>query len=111
MQPLSLYPHLLREPGNFNPYAHNRAGLQISRRSSIAPKTIQPPKEVTLQGSRQYEDWINNHSQFYGKPPGIIETEKKFRDLDIPYVVSHPAQPGPEFDKYFDPRCKGDEAT
>ena len=100
IQPLSLYPDLLQEPGKLKCGAHKSAGSLAGRRSSSSPKRIKPPIKVTLLESRQLEDWINNHSQFYRKPPGIIQIESIFIALQIPYRVSYPTEPGPDFDRY-----------
>ena len=60
-----------------------------------------PTKPVTREQGERFISWINDYSFQYGKTPGILEIEEKFKMLEIPYTTSYPATPQPGFEEFW----------
>jgi hypothetical protein len=66
-----------------------------------------PTKPVNKETGERFINWIREYSDQYGKTPGILEIEEKFKMLEIPYTTSYPATPGPGFEEFWPPGWEG----
>jgi hypothetical protein len=69
-----------------------------------------PTRPVTREEGERFISWINDYSFQYGKTPGILEIEEKFKMLDIPYTTSYPATPQPGFEEFWPEGWTGEDS-
>ena len=58
----------------------------------------------------KFMSWANDFTDLYGKEPGIMEIEEKFKLIGIPYTLSSPTEPQPGFEEFWPEGWTGDEA-
>lgn len=69
-----------------------------------------PTKPVAREPGERFMSWINDYSFQYGKTPGILEIEEKFKMLGIPYTLSYPATPQPGFEEFWPEGWTGEDS-
>jgi hypothetical protein len=69
-----------------------------------------PSKPVTKEQGERFMSWVNDYCFQYGKTPGILEIEEKFKMLGIEYKTSYPSTPDPDFLEFWPEGWTGDES-
>lgn len=74
-------------------------------KAPLLPTGTPDPEKYT-----KFLAWVNDFTDLYGKEPGIMEIEEKFKLLGIPYTRSSTTEPQPGFEDFWPKGWTGDEA-
>ena len=72
---------------------------------------ILPTGPYTKDQSDTFWKWVTDYKDLYGKEPGILAIEEKLDNLGIKYATSYPAEPGPDFNKFWPEGWTGTEGA
>lgn len=70
---------------------------------------VLPTGTITQEQSDKFWKWGLDYVDLYQKTPGILEIENKLNQLGILFATSYPAEPGPDFEKFWPIGWRGDD--